>query len=177
MLWNGVVVPCRDEEVKVKAKALAAVQLAIALWSLREQGLVRLQPFEKQRRLRGRAPRLRAELVRHVEVPGLEGRILDRLRDKPTIGDVRAIYGKDITADGPLDIVNACREEAVAQGLLEYDTFFHDHATGDCERIRALEQPFAEAWRRWEAFRRAEPALAARLEEECRHGLPSRDRS
>jgi hypothetical protein len=91
--------------------------------------------------------------------------------------DIREIYGEDITTWGPLDIVNICRDEASELGYVEYSTFFHDHVTADCARVRALEQPFRAVWRRWEEFAEVEPALAERLKDECRHGLPSRDHS
>jgi hypothetical protein len=157
----GVGVPCRPGKVKVKAKALAGLQLAMALWSLRERQLIGLELVET---------RIRATVLHHVESDTLEGWLLDRLRDEPT---VRVAFRVE-TARGGQTIVDGCREEAIALGYLDRGTYWRDHWAGNCAKIATLEPSFQEAWARWERFRQAEAPLATQLVEDCLNGLPYR---
>jgi hypothetical protein len=172
---GGTHVACRPEPVKVKTKGLAALQLAIALWNLRERRLIGLELFEKRKRIGGPVPRVRPTLLQHVESETLEGMILDRLREEPSIEEVRAIYGNTEMGDGPARLVAACQGEATALGYGAVDGFWRERWSGDCAKIAGLEPRFEDLWRRWERFQAAEPALAAQLIDDCVHGLPYRD--
>jgi hypothetical protein len=168
----GVGVPCRPGKVKVKAKALAAVQLAMALWNLREQRLIGLELVETTGRRGAPEAWVRATLVQDVQRDTVEGWLITFMRDEPSIA-VRSAFRIE-TARGPTTIVDACREEAIALGYLERGTYWRDRWAGDCAKIATLEPSFQDAWARWQGFGQAEAALATQLAEDCGHGLPYR---
>ena len=59
-------VPCKDD-VTVSAKDLAAGIIAVSFLNLREQGFIRLEPFEKQRMFVGPTPALRVVRAKQIE--------------------------------------------------------------------------------------------------------------
>lgn len=166
----GVGVPCRPGKVKVKTKALAGLQLAMALWSMRERQLIGLELVETQARNGAADPPVRATVTHDVEGDALEGWLLERLRLEPL---VRVAFRIE-TARGGQTIIDGCREEAIALGYLDRGTYWRDHWAGDCAKIATLEPSFEEAWARWERFGQVEGRLAARLVDDCLHGLPYR---
>jgi hypothetical protein len=164
----GVGVPCRPGKVKVKTKALAGLQLAMALWDLRERRLIGLELVETQSRKGAPETRLAATVIGHVESGTLEGWLLERLRLEPS---VRMAFRIE-TWRGGQTIIDGCREEAIALGYLGRGTYWRDHWEGDCAKISTLEPSFDEAWARWERFGQVEAQLAARLVADCLYGLP-----
>ena len=66
-------VPCKDD-VTVAAKDLAAGLIAVSFLSLREQGFIRLEPFEKQKLFVGPTPALRVVKAKQIEEDELVGR-------------------------------------------------------------------------------------------------------
>jgi hypothetical protein len=59
-------VPCKDD-ITVSAKDLAAGIIAVSFLNLREQGFIRLEPFEKQKRFVGPTPALRVVKAKQIE--------------------------------------------------------------------------------------------------------------
>jgi hypothetical protein len=157
----GVGVPCRPGKLKVKTKALAALQLAMTLWNLREQQSIGLDLV---------GTRVRATIINPIESETLEGWLFSRLREEPS---VRVAFRIE-TFRGGQTIIDGCREEAIALGYLGRGTFWRDHWEGDCAKIATLEPSFEEAWARWQRFGQVEAPLAAQLVEDCLHGLPYR---
>jgi hypothetical protein len=66
-------VPCKDD-VTVAAKDLAAGLLAVSFLSLREQEMIRLEPFQKQKLFVGPTPALRVVKAKQIEEDELIGR-------------------------------------------------------------------------------------------------------
>jgi hypothetical protein len=66
-------VPCKDD-VTVAAKDLAAGLLAVSFLSLREQGIIRLEPFQKKKLFVGLIPALRVVKAKQLEENELMGR-------------------------------------------------------------------------------------------------------
>jgi hypothetical protein len=66
-------VPCKDD-VTVAAKDLAAGLLTVSFLNLREQGIIRLEPFQKKSRWKGPRLALRVVKVNQIEEDKLIGR-------------------------------------------------------------------------------------------------------
>jgi hypothetical protein len=167
----GVGVPCRPKKVKVKAKELAALQMAVALWNLREQRLIGLELVERKTRRGAPESRIMATVLQVAERDTLEGWLMKRLCDESSTGEVRMAFRIE-SGYGPPTIVDLGRHEAIALGYLEDGTYWRNHWEGKCAEIAALEPNFEDAWARWARFGQDEAALAAQLLEDCRHGLP-----
>lgn len=71
--WK-MTVPCK-EDVTVAAKDVAAGLLAVSFWNLREQGLIRLEPSQKQKLFVGSSPTLRVVKANQIEQNDFVGRI------------------------------------------------------------------------------------------------------
>jgi hypothetical protein len=68
-------VPCKDD-ITVSAKDLAAGIIAVSFLNLREQGFIRLEPFEKKKLFVGPTPALRVVKAKQIEENDSLGRTL-----------------------------------------------------------------------------------------------------
>ena len=172
--------------------ALAQLLMAVAAWTLREQGTVELGPLPHPRPVDGRLGFNRRRA--YVEQPGLEGALLRSMTGKGkrtpgvslvalfTIGlpggfetEARPDSLRHAIETGPWQtrrphraVVDICRREARSAG-----------AIGRLRGLRAdraseLEFPFTELLSRWQGFEARETELHAALMSDCSVGLEPR---
>ncbi len=183
-LTQDVPVPCK--ETKVQMKKLATVQLAAAFWSLREQGVVSLETFQKKGFLRT-STKVRVHPLSAAQRPGLEGAMLSALSGsgEDTAHDV--VY-RWYESDGlnPWQIaLEVAIEEAVAHGYVERASVglggavmnmlsYGKNLTPRCERIVSLEGEANALVSKWETFQAVEAELYAKLLDECGDAIAAR---
>jgi hypothetical protein len=180
-------VPCKG--AMVEQVALAETLLAVAFWSLREQGVVALQPCASRKMLLVPSTAVRVSLcpdaraaatlaVSHQEKPvGLEAAIRNALVQGHEGEDVHAVI-RAVAAGGDENphamFIHRAAWEATVVGLLQFGTQGH-HLPGDldCARVAALEARADEVLARWRDFQSSEPVLHLALVKSCASGLKS----
>lgn len=170
--------------------ALAQLLMAVAAWTLREQGTVELAPLAHPRPVDGRLGFNRRRA--YVEQPGLEGALLLSMTGKGkrtrgisiwvlfTIGlpggfetDARPDSLRHAIETGPWQarrphraVISVCRRELRSGGAIR-------RIGGGlrADRVSELELPFSELNSRWRRFEAQEPELYAALTSDCAAGL------
>jgi hypothetical protein len=181
---------------KVAGIDTAANLLDLAVWSLREQGLVdvqKLRPVESQRILTqgGRLfTRLRV-LDERAELPGLEGSLLDAARKRRRAGSLRRVddaLGNILSRDDEdglrrhvlamnlnqgtpwTDVINRCRDEARDAGMIQLERrrFARTPVIQvDAEELEALEARDAEIAAARSAYKEREAELDEAVLADC----------
>lgn len=159
---GGVKVPCR--EIEVCKQSLAALLFATALWSLREQGHIRLASAEERSWIPTRKRR-RIRVITLVRAPssGLEGRIMTYVSLQRT-DDLFSIIGcvvAEESRDPWKDVVAAAADEV--SGVSQ-----------DCAKRATLEGALHDFAHRWQRFQTSEPVLYKALLDECGKGITAR---
>jgi hypothetical protein len=124
-------VPCKDD-VMVAANDVAAGILAVSFLNLREQGFIRLEPFQKESRWKGPRPALRVVKPNQIEedelIGGtvLEWLILMSLRDQAEDDDVRNLLKQRWLVSGAWreahlyeHVIGMAATEAIISGYIE----------------------------------------------------------
>jgi hypothetical protein len=123
-------VPCK-EDVTVAANDVAAGLIAVSFLNLREQGIIRLEPFQKESRWKGPRPALRVVKPNQIEEDeliggtALEWLILMSLRDQAE-DDVRNLLKQRWLRSGALreahlyeHVIGMAAQEAIIFGYIE----------------------------------------------------------
>jgi hypothetical protein len=165
---------------EVNGPEAAGNLLNVAIWSLREQGLVDLEQLRPLETERAGAPlggdsfaRLRV-LDEGVAQPGLEGALLGVLRNSPERGDVRAVVlGLDLDHNGPWNTVgNHCFGEAEAAGLLAAEgSALRRPVIADEAAVEALRERDAEIVAARARYREREGELDGCVIADCIHAV------
>lgn len=176
-LTQDVPVPCK--EVKVQMKKLATTQFAAAFWSLREQGVVSLETFQKKGFLRT-STKVRVRPLGSAQRPILEGAVLSALSGtgEDTAHDVVYRWYESDRLNPWQMALEVAVEEAVAQGYVERASVglggavmnmlsYGKNLTPRCDRIVSLEGEANALVSRWESFQTLEAELYAKLFDEC----------
>ena len=124
-------VPCK-EDVTVAANDVAAGLIAVSFLNLREQGIIRLEPFQKESRWKGPRPALRVVKPNQIEedelIGGtvLEWLILMSLRDQAEDDDVRNMLKQRWLVSGAWreaelykHVIGMAATEAIISGYIE----------------------------------------------------------
>src|SRR5215211_8877212 len=124
-------VPCKDD-VTVAANDLAAGLIAVSFLNLREQGFIRLEPFQKESRWKGPRPALRVVKPNQIEEDELNGGtvlewlILMSLRDQAEDDDVRNLLKQRWLVSGAWreaelykHVIGMAATEAIISGYIE----------------------------------------------------------
>jgi hypothetical protein len=170
--------------------ALAQLLMAVAAWTLREQGTVELAPLPHPRPVDGRLGFNRRRA--YVEQPGLEGALLLSMTRKGkrtpgisiwvlfTIGlpggfetEARPDSLRHAIETGPWQarrphraVISVCRRELRSAGAIR-----RIGRGLRADRVSELELPFSELNSRWRRFEAQEPELYAALTSDCAAGL------
>jgi hypothetical protein len=163
-------VPCKDD-ITVSAKDLAAGIIAVSFLNLREQGIIRLEPFQKESRWKGPRPALRVVKPNQIEEDeliggtALEWLILMSLRDQAEDDDVRNLLKQRWLVSGALraahlyeHVIGMPATQAIIFGYIE-------SSSGDepQEVLRKVGNPVTHGWWLGDPLRLAE-GLEARCE-------------
>ena len=175
-------VPCTDRQVE--AADLAAVLFAVAFWSLRERGAVRLE-LGRRRLLVGRR-RLEVTRIRAESRVSLEGAVMDMpntdpdaLVDEDTSGkpgplgnvrDVICAWFKTTCEDPEWKVVSMVLQEAAELGLASQDGEQERHRL-HCDAVTAERAAFDAFAARWRRFEEGEAAICSALRRECASGI------
>jgi hypothetical protein len=180
---------------KVAGLDTAANLLSIAVWSLREQGLVEVQqlrPVTEERvvTMGGKsATRMAALEGPATALPGLEGALLAQARERPErgmLGRLDDAIGQHLSGDDErglrglvlalnlnsgtpwTSVTNHCREEARAAGLIEVKgRLFKKPVIADPAAVQALEKRDAEIVAARDAFKEKEAELDGAIYADC----------
>jgi hypothetical protein len=170
--------------------ALAQLLMAVAAWTLREQGTVELAPLPHPRPVDGRLGFNRRRA--YVEQPGLEGALLLSMTGKGkrtpgisivalfTIGlpggfqtEARPDGLRHAIETGPWRtrrphraVIGVCRGELRRAGAIR-----RIRGGLSTDRVSELDYPFSELNSRWRRFETQEPELYAALMSDCAAGL------
>ena len=159
----------------VRAVDAAGNLLHIAMWSLREQGLMefeQLRPVEEEEKVRvlGGTPFSRFELRDAAATrPGLDGALLHAAREA-TDGDVRALVrALDLDNRSPWDTVcGHCFREAGSAGLVAIKgRLFKKVAFTDVAAVQSLRPRHDELRAARGAYLDAEPELTGAVMSDC----------
>jgi hypothetical protein len=150
--WK-MTVPCK-EDVTVAANDLAAGIIAVSFLNLREQGIIRLEPFQKESRWKGPRPALRVVKPNQIEEDeliggtALEWLILMSLRDQAEDDDVRNLLNQRWLVPGALraahlyeHVIGMAATQAIFFGYIE-------SSSGDepQEVLRKVGNPVTHGW-------------------------------
>lgn len=150
--------------------------MACAFWSVFEDGLIRIERFERSGRfLQKDRPAIRPILVRDEPRVGAEAGVLHAIRTRAEPDDsIADVVARSKNKDKPPlhPAWDIARELLIERGFGARvgRVFITRKLVWDCERIAALEPEFEEIWGRWERFGEHEHDLRDALVEECRTG-------
>ena len=173
--------------------ALAQTLLAVAAWTLREQGTIDLAPLAHPRPVDGRLGFNRKRA--YADQPGLEGALLRSMTGKGkktpgisivalfTIGlpvgfqtEARKDSLRHAIETGPWQtrrphraVLEHCRREARSAGAIR-----RLGGGARADRVSELELAFSELQSRWRVFATREQTLHAALMDDCAAGLDRR---
>lgn len=173
--------------------ALAPTLLAVAAWTLREQGTIDLAPLAHPRPVDGRLGFNRRRA--YAAQPGLEGALLSSMTGKGkktpgisllalfTIGlpmgfetEARKDSLRHAIETGPWQtrrphraVIEHCRREGRRAGAIR-----RLGGGARADRVSELELQFSELHSRWRRFEAQDPALHVALMDDCRAGLDRR---
>lgn len=183
-LSRSIEVPCAG--VKVQRLGLASGLFAIALWQLRNDGLLSLE-YQERKRL-GMFTRGDVMVTPTGSAPGrgaLEGRLLGVMADgRPRLFGDLVYQWLGHVADPPLRVFAAAHQAAVPMGVFtEVDAqrgpvggFFLGKTKffAVCDRRDELRSVATETLGRWSQFRTSEQQLAAQIEKSAGKGIGRR---
>jgi hypothetical protein len=168
-------IPCH--RVKVGTSELAQTVLATAFIALDRSGYVRL--YLGTRRATLALLGLKAVCLKPTEpgivTTGLEGQILDSLRDRRTRNNTYSIVRRTWRAH-PIAVIAQIRGGLLEQGYFHgrgkmAKALLGEKLVPDCQRIAALEGHVQSVRNMVEAFRRADPAVYSQLLSDIRAAM------
>ena len=170
----GVRMPC--DKAKIPSHHRYGVVLTAAALSLRERDAIRLELFDRERRVGSPVPAVRACLAKGApSATGLEARIVTTLSAThwhETRRIVARLYerGRVVRRNVAHHLEESLLDEAVAAGC-----FAKPGSEPNCERITQLEPDFDRFHTRWESFRESEPELFETLVSDFTDGVERAD--
>jgi hypothetical protein len=191
--WSTpVTVPCQNATVNLKALALSLI--SIALWSLREQGLISIQLVAAKGLVFSHTP-VSVRFVRAAQLMGLENNLLQVIQWAKTdinVDDVVYHYLEQDLSSPNSEIIEKIEKHAIHLG---YDTgpapkvpetgkrpWIQLHFGGskepdflpDCERIMAVSSQAQNLQARWQQFVTGEATLYNALMNQCQRAVSRR---
>jgi hypothetical protein len=163
-------VPCRN--VKAALNPLADLMLAVGFWSLRQQGIIQIEPLAKKKMLVMNTTVARVTTLRSAPAPGLEGYLLgavNSVNGQEVFHAVHSLWPGDVTWPHK-ELVAMSAPEASALGLEQFGAY-------NCAAIAPLEGYADSLLAHWNAFMANEAVLHKAILDGCKAGLRSRTES
>jgi len=187
--WRPVT--CSDTQVEVKK--LATLELAWAVWALRERGSIVLAPMQKSQGVlffKRSYPTLGVHRTGGGAAEGVESQLLEAMPTNPDGSDVADIVYRWLGQDfaGPFhEVADRVERHGRAPGYFEaVDT--HEGTVGRllgraktrlepcCDVIAAARSGFDQCLARWLQFASSEPDMHRDLLAACERGISNRKR-